>query len=57
MNTVAALGHVGFEAALEIAVTEAWNLVEERETEASFEMTPEAEEARNQGDLEQKKGG
>src|ERR1700693_5482086 len=47
MNAVAALGHVGFEAALEIAVAEAGDLVEKCQAQADFEMASEAEEARN----------
>ena len=36
MDAVAALGHIGLQAALEIAVAEARDLTEERETQAEF---------------------
>src|ERR1700691_1013670 len=44
MNAVAALRHVGCEAALEVSVAEARDFGKESQTEAGFEMTAEAEE-------------
>ena len=51
MDAVAALGHVGFEAALEVAVAQARDLVEERQAETDFQTAAEAEEAGDQGDF------
>src|ERR1700677_2809485 len=43
MNAVAALRHVGFGAALKVAIAEAWNLFQKCQAQADFETASEAQ--------------
>ncbi len=52
MDAVAAFGHVGFEAALEVAVAKARDFVEESETEAGFQAPAQSKEAGGDGKFE-----
>jgi uncharacterized protein (DUF302 family) len=50
---VAALGHVRSEATLEVLVAQARDLLQERDTQAGFEVPTETEQARSDRKLKQ----
>jgi hypothetical protein len=54
---MAALGHVGRESALEVAIAEVGDLGEERQAQARLEVSSEAQQARRNGELEEEQRG
>jgi len=55
VNTVAALGHVGFEAALKIAVAETRELFKERDAQTNFQTPAETQQAGCNWNFEEQK--
>jgi len=53
MDAVAALGHVRFQTALEIAIAEVWDLTQKSLPKADFQAAAGAKETRDQRDFEQ----
>src|SRR5439155_11185961 len=53
----AALGDIGIEAALEIAIAEARDLFEKGHAQAGLQVTSEAEQGGSQGELQEQQGG
>ena len=57
MNAVAALGHVGLEAALKVAVAEARDFFEKRQAQTDFETPAEAQQTAGERNFEQQQRG
>ncbi len=56
MAVVAALGHVGHRAALEVAISKPGNLLHEGDAQACLEVAPEPLGAQHEGHLEKEEG-
>jgi hypothetical protein len=53
MGGMAALGHVRRQPALEVAIAEAGDLGEKRQAQTHLEVSPDAQQARGDGELEE----
>src|ERR1700761_4535776 len=57
VNDVAALGHIGGEAAVKVAVGDSWNFAEESQPEAVFDLPSETDGAGEEGNFEEQQSG